>query len=211
MGSRRHLPFPCIALLLLSGCAATEPVTVARSDRPADAPDGRAASVEQRLEQVNQRLNQVDDRMQSLEGGVAGAQKRADEATRKAETVDGRLTRLWKNRFNQQTASSFEVYFSPDSVDLSDAAQTALVLLAKEMQEHPTLTVELGGYTDPRGALDYNYALSQRRVESVRRFLLDKGIQLARIQAASLGPITNAGIPDATKRRVTVRLLVDRE
>jgi hypothetical protein len=45
----------------------------------------------------------------------------------------------------------------------------------------------------------------------VRRFLVDKGIALARIQAASLGPIATAGIPDVKKRRVTVRLMADQE
>jgi len=38
-----------------------------------------------------------------------------------------------------------------------------------------------------------------------------KGIQLARIQAASLGPISGTDVPDAKKRRVTVRLMVDQE
>jgi outer membrane protein OmpA-like peptidoglycan-associated protein len=79
------------------------------------------------------------------------------------------------------------------------------------MQAHPTLTVELGGYTDPKGALDYNYALSQRRVDAVRRFLVDKDIPMARIQAASLGPISDASIPDIKKRRVTIRLMADQE
>ena len=99
------------------------------------------------------------------------AQGRADEAAKKAEGVDQRLTRLWTNRFNQKQADSLEVYFSPDSIDLTDAAQTALLAVVREMEAHPTLTVELGGYTDPRGALDYNYGLSQRRVDAVRRFL----------------------------------------
>ena len=137
----------------------------------------------------------MNQRVQTLEGGVAGAQSRADDAARKAEGVNSRLTRLWSNRFNQKTADSLEVYFSPDSIDLSDAAQTALTAVVNEMKAHPTLTVELGGYTDPRGALDYNYALSQRRVDTVRRFLMDRGIQLARIQAASLGPISSTDIP----------------
>jgi outer membrane protein OmpA-like peptidoglycan-associated protein len=175
------------------------------------AQSGSTLSVEERLEQMNQRLNQVDERVEGLAGSVSNAQKRADEASKKAETVDGRLTRLWKNRFNQATASSLEVYFSPDSIELTDAAQTALVAVAKEMEDHPTLTVELGGYTDPRGGTDYNYGLSQRRVDAVRKFLMDKGIQLGRIQSASLGPITNADIPDAKKRRVTLKLLVDRD
>ena len=228
MRSRPRPTMPLVVLLFCGGCAGTDFMTAepapTRTAQPGRVSPAREAtppatrvqpaggsSVEDRLEQMNQRLNQVDERVEGLAGSVGNAQKRADEASRKAETVDGRLTRLWKNRFNQSTASSLEVYFSPDSIELTDAAQTALVSVAKEMEEHPTLTVELGGYTDPRGATDYNYGLSQRRVDAVRKFLMDKGIQLARIQSASLGPITNSDIPDAKKRRVTLKLLVDRE
>jgi len=196
-------------LWLVSGCAATAPAYV--TPAAVEAPPAREARGDERVAAVEERVNQMSQRVQTLEGGVAGAQSRADEAARKAEGVDSRLTRLWSNRFNQKTADSLEVYFSPDSIDLSDAAQTALASVVKEMEAHPTLTVELGGYTDPRGALDYNYALSQRRVDAVRRFLVDRGVQLARIQAASLGPISSTDIPDVKKRRVTLRLMVDRE
>lgn len=201
-------------LWLASGCAATAPAREAPLSR--DGPmDQRVTAVEGRIKEMNQEMNQrldkVGGQVQGLERGVAGAQGRADEAAKKAEGVDGRLTRLWSNRFNQKAADSLELYFSPDSIDLSDAAQTALAAVIKEMGAHPAMTVELGGYTDPRGALDYNYALSQRRVDAVRRFLVDKGIPLGRIQAASLGPISSANIPDKQKRRVTIRLMVDQE
>jgi outer membrane protein OmpA-like peptidoglycan-associated protein len=142
---------------------------------------------------------------------VIRAQDTADRASRQAAEVDSRLTRLWTNRFNQRAASSLEVFFPQDSSDLNDAAQTALVGVARDMEENPTLTVELGGYTDRRGALDYNYGLSQRRVNTVRRFLMDRGINLARIHAASLGPAADANISDAKRRRVTIRLLVDQD
>ena len=198
------------SLLLLTGCAATQPAYEPVPVRSA-AVDDRVAAVEGRMNEMSQRLDQVDGQVQRLEGGVAAAQGRADEAAKKAEGVDQRLTRLWTNRFNQKQADSLEIYFSPDSIELTDAAQTALSAVVREMEAHPTLTVELGGYTDPRGALDYNYGLSQRRVDAVRRFLMDKGVQLARIQSASLGPIAAGGIPDAKKRRVTVRLMADQE
>lgn len=198
------------SLLLLTGCAATQPAYEPVPVRSA-AVDDRVAAVEGRMNEMSQRLDQVDGQVQRLEGGVAAAQGRADEAAKKAEGVDQRLTRLWTNRFNQKQADSLEIYFSPDSIELTDAAQTALSAVVREMEAHPSLTVELGGYTDPRGALDYNYGLSQRRVDAVRRFLMDKGVQLARIQSASLGPIAAGGIPDAKKRRVTVRLMADQE
>jgi len=195
-------------LWLASACASTAPAYVTPVP---DAQPARDARVDERVTAVEKSVNEMNKRVQTLEGGVAGAQSRADEAARKADGVNSRLTRLWTNRFNQKTADSLEVYFSPDSIDLSDAAQTALTSVVNEMKAHPTLTVELGGYTDPRGALDYNYALSQRRVDAVRRFLMDRGIQLARIQAASLGPISSTDIPDVKKRRVTLRLIVDQE
>lgn len=198
------------SLLLLGGCASTQPAYTSMPTRDASA-DDRITAVEGKMSEMGQRLDQVGGQVQRLEGGVASSQSRADEAMKKAEGVDGRLTRLWKNRFNQKQADSLEVYFAPDSIELTDAAQTALLAVIREMEAHPTLTVELGGYTDPRGALDYNYGLSQRRVDAVRRFLMDKGIQLSRIQAASLGPIATAGIPDVKKRRVTLRLMADPE
>ena len=198
------------SLLLLAGCAATQPAYEPVPARSAGA-DDRVTAVEGRMNEMSQRLDQVGGQVQRLEGGVAAAQGRADEAAKKAEGVNDRLTRLWTNRFNQKQADSLEIYFSPDSIELTDAAQTALVAVVREMEAHPTLTVELGGYTDSRGALDYNYGLSQRRVDAVRRFLMDKGIQLSRIQAASLGPLAAGGIPDAKKRRVTVRLMADSE
>jgi outer membrane protein OmpA-like peptidoglycan-associated protein len=196
-----------VLLWLLTGCAATSPAYVT----PAQPARGGDARLDQRLSTMEGRINDMNQRLDHVDGAVAGAQSRADEAVQKADGVNSRLTRLWSNRFNQKPADSLEVYFSPDSIELSDAAQTALLAVVKEMQAHPTLTAELGGYTDPRGALDYNYGLSQRRVDAVRRFLMDKGIQLARIQAASLGPISDSSIPDVKKRRVTVRLMADQE
>ncbi|HKW90569.1 MAG TPA: OmpA family protein [Methylomirabilota bacterium] len=216
---------PPAALVLMSGCAGSTPAprsaAVSSGDpsrvaaTPAPSRDGQAdervSAVEGRLNEMNQRLDKMGNQVQKLEGGVVGAQDRAAAAQKRADGVDSRLTRLWSNRFNQKPADSLEVYFSPDSIDLTDAAQTALANVAKEMEAHPAMTVELGGYTDPRGALDYNYALSQRRVDAVRRFLVEKGIPLGRIQAASLGPISTGGIPDKQKRRVTIRLMVDQE
>jgi outer membrane protein OmpA-like peptidoglycan-associated protein len=197
--------------MLVAGCAATTPDRAVSSGSAPDREiDQRVAQVEGRVEEMSQRLETVGGQVRSLESGVARAQDTADVAGQKAAGVDSRLTRLWANRFNQKAASSLEVFFGPDSSDLNDVAQTALAGVARDMEENPSLTVELGGYTDRHGALDYNYGLSQRRVNAVRRFLMDKGIQLGRIQSASLGPATEA-ISDAKKRRVTIRLMVDPE
>ena len=201
-------------VILLSGCSAVGPYGIALGSPGAtsgEAVDWRVTRVEGRLDEMSKRIDSVGEQVEGLQGGVIRAQDTADRASRQAVAVDTRLTRLWTNRFNQRTASSLEVFFAQDSSELNDAAQTALVGVAKDLEENPALTVELGGYTDRLGALDYNYGLSQRRVNSVRRFLMDRGINLVRIQAASLGPDSETNISDAKRRRVTIRLLVDQD
>lgn len=200
--------------LLLAGCAGGGPYGISfgsPGSTSGEAVDVRVTRVEGRLDAMSKRIDAVGERMEGVEGGVIRAQDTADRASRRVAAVDSRLTRLWTNRFNQRAASSLEVFFPQDSSDLNDVAQTALLGVAKDLEDNPSLTVELGGYTDRRGALDYNYGLGQRRVNAVRRFLMDRGINLARIHAASLGPATEANISEAKKRRVTIRLMVDQD
>ena len=203
-----------VGALLLAGCAGGGPYGISfgsPGSTSGEAVDVRVTRVEGRLDAMSKRIDAVGERMEGVEGGVIRAQDTADRASRRVAAVDSRLTRLWTNRFNQRAASSLEVFFPQDSSDLNDVAQTALLGVAKDLEDNPTLTVELGGYTDRRGALDYNYGLGQRRVNAVRRFLMDRGINLARIHAASLGPATEANISEAKKRRVTIRLMVDQD
>ena len=138
-----------------------------------------------------------------------GAGERADAAMNKAGGVDSRLTRMWSNRYNQKAVDTVEVFFGFNRADLSDGAQTTLVGVVRELQASPTLVVRLGGFTDPKGTREHNYALAQRRVEAVRRFLVEKGVELSRVQAIGMGPLEDRGVPEEKKRRVTVTLMTD--
>jgi OOP family OmpA-OmpF porin len=151
----------------------------------------------------------ADERADGAMAKADGATAKADGAMAKAGGVDSRLTRLWSNRYNQKAVDTVEVYFAFNRADLSDGAQTALVGVVKELQASPMLVVRLGGFTDPKGTRDYNYALAQRRVEAVRRFLVEKGVELSRVQAIGMGPLEDSSTPESKKRRVTVTLMTD--
>ena len=166
--------------------------------------------------EIGQRMDGLDGEIKTTQANLGettqvarGAGERADAATTRVGNVDGRLTRLWSNRYNQKAVDTVEVYFGFDKADLSDGAQTALLGVVKELQASPTLIVRLGGFTDPTGTRDYNYGLAQRRVEAVRRFLVDKGVELSRVQAIGMGPLEDRNIPEEKKRRVTVTLMTD--
>jgi outer membrane protein OmpA-like peptidoglycan-associated protein len=166
----------------------------------------RIGGVEARVTEQGQAVQGMGTRMGTLETSVKGANERADGAMARANEVDGRVTRLWNNRDARNLVETVEVRFGFNKAELGDAAQTALIGLAREMKENPRLAVELEGYTDSTGSLDYNLALSQRRVETVRRFLVQQGVELRRILAAGLGPIPDRAMPAEQKRRVTVKL-----
>ena len=177
--------------------------------------DSRVTTVDGRLTEESQRAGKrfegVDARVNTVENSANAAGEVARGAKGKADEVDGRLTRLWGNRYNQKVADTYDVTFGFDRADLGDGAQTILASVLKELQANPNLTVELMGYTDPKGTPDYNYQLSHRRAEAVRRFLVENGVQLSRVRLVGLGPIMDPASPAEKKRRVTVRLTVDQD
>jgi outer membrane protein OmpA-like peptidoglycan-associated protein len=151
------------------------------------------------------------------------AQTRADEAhasatqaNAKADETGARLTRLWANRNKRVPGESVAILFRFDRADLDDRGQTALLDLAKQLQENPNLMVELEGYTDSVGDGSYNIQLSQRRAEAVRRFLVERGVELHRIQSIGLGDVKPSADNGNAKgreqnRRVMVRTFAPAE
>ena len=151
------------------------------------------------------------------------AQTRADEAhasatqaNAKADETGARLTRLWANRNKRVPGETVAILFRFDRADLDDRGQTSLLDLAKQLQENPNLMVELEGYTDSVGDGSYNIQLSQRRAEAVRRFLVEKGVELHRIQSIGLGDMRPSADNGNAKgreqnRRVMVRTFAPAE
>jgi OOP family OmpA-OmpF porin len=176
-----------------------------------DTVEGRVAKDSERIQGVDSRVNTLGATITETSEAARGAKEASNAAMAKAEGVDNRVTRLWTNRYNPKPVETVQILFGFDKADLDDRAQTSLVNLAKDLQSNQNLIVELAGYTDMRGPREYNYWLSQRRVDAVRRFLVERGVQVARIQAVGLGPITDSTAPDSDKRRVTAKLMLEQD
>ncbi len=183
-----------IVLVAVSGCATKDWV--------------RSLLEEKEIE-MNQRLDGLGDQIKTTGQLARGANEQADAAMNRVESVDGRLTRLWSNRYRQRVVDTVEIYFASDKADLSEGAQVVLLDVVNELQASPALIVRLRGFSDLTGARDYNYGLAQRRVEAVWRFLEEKGVELSRVQEIRLGPLADRRTPEAKKRRVTVTLMAD--
>lgn len=79
------------------------------------------------------------------------------------------------------------VYYEFDKADLTDNSREALDRLVKVLKENPNITIELSAHCDYRGRAEYNEKLSQRRTESVVRYLTEHGIEAERLTAKGYG------------------------
>ncbi len=87
---------------------------------------------------------------------------------------------------NQPIRLSNIFYDFDDDKILIDAEKDLSVLLDL-MQRYPDMVIELSSHTDYRGNNDYNEALSQRRANSAKKWLVEKGIEDVRIKAVGYG------------------------
>jgi outer membrane protein OmpA-like peptidoglycan-associated protein len=75
----------------------------------------------------------------------------------------------------QRPSVDVEIYFDYNSAALTPQAEPQLNNLGKALtsQDLAGSVVMLGGHTDAKGGEDYNQGLSERRAETVKKFLVD--------------------------------------
>ena len=101
--------------------------------------------------------------------------------------------------------------FDFDKSNVKPEAGAILDRLATFMNENKASRVNLSGYTDNVGTEAYNQALSERRVNSVRDYVVKKGIENSRISGQGFGeskPIADNKTAEgrAKNRRVEIKV-----
>ena len=79
------------------------------------------------------------------------------------------------------------VYFEFDDYTLSPDAQESLNRLSDFMKASASVVVQIEGHCDERGSTEYNLALGERRAQSVKNYLVQLGVDPARLPTMSWG------------------------
>ena len=79
------------------------------------------------------------------------------------------------------------VTFKTGSAELTTKAQTSLDLVANKLMRNPDRRVEIGGHASATGNPERNMVLSQQRADTVRNYLVSKGIGPDRVKARGYG------------------------
>src|SRR5262249_42925986 len=140
-------------------------------DRDLSRTKERLNDTDHKVELASAAAKAADQKAQGAQTAADGAQQAADNAKtfagqgldRLGKTVDG------LNKFNM--AKSETVLFAVNRDTLSPEARQQLEDLAKQASSLDRYIIEVQGFADSTGSASFNDVLSQRRAESVARFL----------------------------------------
>jgi outer membrane protein OmpA-like peptidoglycan-associated protein len=220
-------------MLVLSGCATRKYVRVqTQSLEPAIQEAANAAKENaERIDAVDRRAQQgitaagaADQRAAAAQKAADGANTAAQAAARQADTANQGVQQA-NNRINTLEtrlsnmgdayveADKQAITFANNSSNLDDQARSTLDRIAGTLSGQPSgYMIELQGFTDSNGSEQYNIGLSQRRAQSVERYLVSRKVPLYRISIIGLGeegPVAanNTSQGRAQNRRVEIRVL----
>ena len=107
-----------------------------------------------------------------------------------------------------------DVLFDFDSANLKPGAQEKVARVAEILRSHPDLKIQVEGHTDSVGTDDYNLRLSDRRAQSVRAGLVQKGVNREVVGTAGFGesrPVATNGTAEGRQQNRRVEVVISGE
>jgi outer membrane protein OmpA-like peptidoglycan-associated protein len=139
--------------------------------------------------------------LQSQDQALAVEKQRREEADRRAAKAAADLAAFASVKQEARgmvITLSGSVLFASNKADLLPSAQTRLNTVAQSLTQQDTESrIVVEGYTDSQGGVAFNQELSQRRAQSVRDYLVSRGMAADRVTAQGLG-LTNPIADNAT-------------
>jgi outer membrane protein OmpA-like peptidoglycan-associated protein len=87
-----------------------------------------------------------------------------------------------------------DTLFATGKSELKSGATANLDRLSDFLTQYPNRSASIEGFTDSMGSEDSNQALSERRADSVKRYLVGRGVQSERLSSSGRGE--NAPVAD---------------
>jgi OOP family OmpA-OmpF porin len=140
------------------------------------------------IQGVQAKTTEADEKAAAADRKALEAQQMAKSADTKISGVESGLNKKISNIDSYKPVENASVNFKFNEAELSDEAKAALDQLAGKVQGAKGYVLEIQGFTDSVGTESYNLGLSQKRSESVVRYLAQQHqIPLFRMYILGLG------------------------
>ena len=206
------------AMVLISGCTTLDPYTreeqMSKSSKGAliGAGIGAVVGLISGDDAVERRQHaMIAAGIGALAGGGVGYYMDKQEAELRAQ-LEGTGVSVTRNGDHITLNMPGNVTFATDSSDLSPAFFDVLNSVGVVLEEYEQTVVEVAGHTDSTGSDQYNQALSERRADSVARYLQSQGVIPQRLITVGMGedyPVADNGtsMGRQANRRVEITMV----
>ncbi len=173
----------------------------AQAQADAQAQQAAAQQAQAQAAQAQQAQQQADQARQQAELAqqqAAQQAQQAEQARQQAENDKAQMRARMLQQLNQvlqtrDTARGLivnmpDVLFDTAKADLKPAARERLAKVAGILLAYPDIHVEIDGFTDSTGTLDFNERLSQERADAVRNYLSSQGVTSGSMTTQGFGP-----------------------
>ena len=140
------------------------------------------------LESTRQQAEATRQQAESARRQAEASRRQAEEAEAKLKQMEAELAELKGKQTDRGIVLTLgDVLFDTGKASLKPGAAQVIDRLTNFLEKHTDRNVVIEGHTDSVGGEEYNIQLSQRRADSVRKALLDKGIGADRIATKGYG------------------------
>ena len=147
----------------------TDPSAIARLE-------SQIAELDQRVRENSSRNDDQDDMIRALED-------RMDEMNEKIDNLGVLIADMDRVDITVDN----DVLFAFDSSTIRETAKPTLAKVVRALAKNPDTPLTVTGHTDSVGTEEYNQGLSERRAASVKRYLVQSGIEEDRIMTYGRG------------------------
>jgi outer membrane protein OmpA-like peptidoglycan-associated protein len=200
------LVFPCVMAVCLASCAGSKPITYTN-----------ASFTEKDEVMITNNTSYVTASVVGNGGNLANAEKKnllrkkLSDREQKLKGINGVQIRTIESENGNEFVATVnnDILFAHNSFDLTPQAMTILSELATIINDIPGTKVQVIGYTDSTGTVDYNMKLSQLRANSVAIHLHELGItDITELAKGVENPVASNETEDGRKknRRVEIKL-----
>lgn len=189
--------------------------------------EDKIKNLEKDLEDCNKALEECNSNLDDCNKNLNDCNNALDDCNKKLVDTDGDgIPDLWDNcpeergklenggcPIREKVSANFDqmINYEVNKADLKASTYPHLDKLVSILNDNPTYWVTIDGHTDNSGTDEINDPLSQARVDNVKAYLVEKGIDPSRIIARGHGShqplVPNTSKENMAKnRRTEVRL-----
>lgn len=172
--------------------AADEALKSASAQRERILLDSRTAEADAQRQRANVSQAQAEQARQMAAQQAAAAraaQSQSSDAQARARALEAQLAEMKARPTDRGMVLTLgDVLFDTGRAELKPGANRTLDQLTAFLAQNPDRTVQIEGYTDSTGSEETNQVLSERRANSVKNALADRGVAGNRISARGMGP-----------------------